>query len=104
MAVYHITHVDNLESIVASGQLDCDNACAAKRIESVSIAYDNLKGQRAVKLVDVAAGGTLADYVPFYFAPRSPMLYVIANGYLENYAGGQEEIVHLVSSVEGARG
>ncbi len=45
-------------------------------------------------------GGVLADYVPFYFAPRSPMLYVISRGAVPRYKRGQEEVLHLVSSTE----
>lgn len=45
-------------------------------------------------------GGTLSDYVPFYFAPRSPMLYAIHKGIVEGYTGGQGEVLHLVSGAE----
>lgn len=48
----------------------------------------------------MGAGGTLADYVPFYFAPRSPMLYAISTGWVDGYAGPQEDILHLVCSVD----
>ena len=50
----------------------------------------------------VGVGGTLADYVPFYFAPRSPMLFTIHRGNVEGYQEGQRPIVHLVASVEAA--
>ena len=46
----------------------------------------------------------LADYVPFYFAPRSPMLYAIYKCNVQDYTGSQEEIVYLVSTVEIATG
>lgn len=98
--MYHITHVENLASIIADGGLDCDTACVAAGRTPISIAYTDLKAKRALKVVEVAGGGTLADYVPFYFAPRSPMLYAIAHGYVEAYQGDQASIVHLVSSVE----
>ncbi len=52
--------------------------------------------------VTVAAGGTLGNYVPFNFCPRSVMLYVVAQGH-ENYQEGQQPIVHLVSSIETIR-
>ena len=42
----------------------------------------------------------VAEYVPFYFAARSPMLYVITKGQVPTYQAGQEDIVYLVTSVE----
>lgn len=48
----------------------------------------------------MAPGGTLSDYVPFYFTPCSPMLYNIKTGY--NGVPKQEameEIVLLVASL-----
>jgi hypothetical protein len=99
-AAFHITHVENLVSIVAGGGLDCDNGCAESGIEPISIAYANLKEQRARTAVTAAAGGTLADYVPFYYGPRSPMLYAIQRGNVMEYEGLEEEIVHLVCSVD----
>lgn len=44
------------------------------------------------------------DYVPFYFAPRSPMLYTISRGNVPKCPDGQIPVVHLVSSVEKVRG
>ena len=40
-----------------------------------------------------------ADYVPFYFGPKSPMLYAIKQGKVEGYQG-QREIVYLVAAAE----
>jgi ssDNA thymidine ADP-ribosyltransferase, DarT len=99
-AAYHITHVENLASIVACGQLYCDNECSGAERNPVEIAYPDLKARRAGQAVEVAAGGTLADYVPFYFAPRSPMLYAISTGWVRGYNGPQEDILHLVCAVD----
>ncbi len=97
-AVYHITDVGNLDSMIDAGCIHCDEGCASLKSAPVSIAYTDLKAKRAVTVVEVAAGGTLANYVPFYFAPRSPMLYTIHRG---NVAGAtQENIVHLVFCLE----
>lgn len=99
--VYHITHVDNIASMAASGELRCDSDCAADdSINPTSIAYENLKARRSNWDVEKARGGTLANYVPFYYGPRSPMLYVISRGYVSGYAGGQAEVAHLVCSVQ----
>jgi hypothetical protein len=99
-AAYHITHVENLASIIACGQIDCDNGCAVAERNPIGIAHTNLKAQRARTDVVVAAGGTLADYVPFYYAPRSPMLAAIWYGNVPDYDGAQDDIVHLVCSVD----
>ncbi len=64
----------------------------------MSIAYLDLKAKRSDWPVRVARGGTLAEYVPFYYAPRSPMLYAIAGGWVGGYSGGQVEVAHLVFS------
>jgi ssDNA thymidine ADP-ribosyltransferase, DarT len=100
VAVYHITHIDNIGAMARDGALRCDSSCNVNGIRPVSIAYDNLKAKRARWKVDVAQGGTLADYVPFYYAPRSPMLYAIDGGYVPSYDGGQVEVAHLVCSAQ----
>ena len=74
-------------------------ACEA-RLGLRGIAHQTIKSRRVQKRVPVAADGTLADYVPFYFTSRSPMLYSIHTGFVEGYSGGQREILHLVSSAE----
>jgi len=77
-----------------------NNDCSGAQREPVGIAHIDLKERRASKTIEVAAGGTLADYVPFYFAPRSPMLYAIAGGWVSGYGGSQEDVLHLVCSIE----
>jgi hypothetical protein len=106
--IYHITHIDNLSGILREGGLWCDAERLRRGLLVQTIAYQELKDRRSqlsVETLDgrpVAAGGELADYVPFYFANRSPMLYAIHTGYVEGYTGGQAEVVYLVSSVERA--
>jgi hypothetical protein len=98
--LYHITHIRNLESIIGKDGIMCDSSMNDSHIEHVGIAHKHIKERRARKHVPLDPGGTLADYVPFYFAPRSPMLYAIHTGYVEGYEGGQGAILHLVTSVE----
>lgn len=96
--IYHITHVDNLSSIIAAGGIWCDAERIRQRLAVEGIGYEHIKERRMKRSVPVAAGGVLGDYVPFYFAPRSPMLFVIDKRSTE-YKGGQEPIVHLTSNV-----
>ena len=51
-------------------------------------------------MVPVPPGGVVADYVPFYFAARSPMLYVIWRGQVPTYQAGQEDVVYLLTTIE----
>jgi len=99
-AVYHITHVDNIASMARLGAILCDRRCEKDGTQPVSIAYEDLKARRAWWRVTVAQRGTLADYVPFYYAPRSPMLYVINRGSVPGYGEGQAEVAHLVLAAE----
>lgn len=52
--------------------------------------------------VGCGPGGRVCDYVPFYFAPRSPMLYSIMRGNVEGVDSNQQRLVYLVSSTEAA--
>jgi hypothetical protein len=96
--VYHITHIDNLPSMINDGFLWCDQEQRRRGANHQNIGYSHIKERRLKHPVKVARGGTLGHYVPFYFGPRSVMLYVISKGH-EKYNGGQESVVHLVSSV-----
>ncbi|MGB0034804.1 MAG: DUF4433 domain-containing protein [Candidatus Acidiferrales bacterium] len=96
--IFHITHLTNLVSITATGRLVSDRA--AQAIDCVRIGHQHIKDRRLNRRVPLSPGGFVGDYVPFYFAPRSPMLYAINKGAVLGYAGGQAEVVHLVSSAE----
>ena len=101
--IYHITHLNNLKGIIDTGGIYSDSERIRRGLDCRNIGYSHIKQKRlSQRLVPVAAGGFLGDYVPFYFGPRSPMLYTINQGNVEGYDEGQEPIVHLVSSIETA--
>jgi hypothetical protein len=50
-------------------------------------------------LVPIAPGGSLSDYVPFYFTPFSMMMYNIKTGYGGITKRENKEIVIFVSSI-----
>lgn len=100
IAIYHITHVANLASILEAGGLLCESEASRRGLTAVDIGYSHIKERRARRRVAVASGGTLNDYVPFYFGPRSPMLYTIWRGNVPQYEGAQGDIVHLVADAE----
>jgi hypothetical protein len=94
--VYHITHVSNLPRIIAAGGLVSDAAILKAGGPAASIGMSNIK-QRRLSLPTCHPGVNVGDCVPFYFCPRSIMLYVIhcANHPDLTYRGGQGPIVHL---------
>ena len=101
--IYHITHVDNLPGIISEGRLWCDKERISRGLTSTNIGHVHIKQRRLNRPVATRAGGTLGDYVPFNFCPRSVMLFAVHKGH-PDYQGGQEEIVHLVSTVSRAVG
>jgi len=95
--IYHITHVSNLVPITAQGELLSDATIVAQGGPAVTIGMSTIKMRRLHLPVDCHPGDKVGDYVPFYFCPRSVMLYVIhwANQPDLPYRGGQGDIVHL---------
>jgi hypothetical protein len=98
--IYHITHVDNLPAILAAGGLRCCGELHRLGITYQNIAYATLQDRRAGTVVPCGPGGNLHEYVPFYFAPRSPMLYTINQGNVPGYTQGQRPVLHLVSTAQ----
>jgi len=96
--IYHITHVDNLATIAHEGVLLCDATIVARGGPTVTIGMTEIKRRRIEDIsVSCHPGTMVGDYVPFYFCPRSVMLYLLyrANHEALPYRGGQEPIVHL---------
>jgi len=98
--LYHITSVHNLPGIIRDGVLYSD-AEMVGRGHSVS-GYSNIKQRRLTQIrVDSCGGRYVGEFVPFYYCPRSPMLYTLNQGNVPGKpAGCQREIVHLVTSVD----
>ena len=96
--IYHITHMDNLPDIVADGGLVSDAEMIARGGPPAAIGMFTIKRRRVEQLeIDCHPGTKVGDYVPFYFCPRSIMLFVIhrANHPELIYRAGQDPIVHL---------
>ncbi|MGL4745892.1 MAG: type II toxin-antitoxin system toxin DNA ADP-ribosyl transferase DarT [Dermatophilaceae bacterium] len=86
-------------SVVEHGLL-AGSVCAGQGISGVALGYTSVKRQRAAQVVPCGSGGVVADYVPFYFAPRSPMLNTISRGNVSVEASDQDQIIYLVSSTQ----
>ena len=97
-AIYHISHIRNLGQILAEEGLHCDRS--AQKLKAINIGHIHIKERRLRRVVPVGPKGTVGDYVPFYFAPRSPMLYAISRSAVEGYTEGQSPVLYLCSTAE----
>lgn len=96
--IYHITHIDNLPGIIRDGVLWSDAKRLENRLDCEIVGMQDIKRRRLVELeVSCHPGTKVGQYVPFYFCPRSVMLYILyrANHVEITYRGGQVPILHL---------
>lgn len=96
--IYHIVHVDRLPSIIASNGLFCDAEMVKHTGLGTTIGMNTIKARRLNEnTLATHPGLFVGECVPFYFCPRSVMLYLIwkANSADLSYRGGQGPIVHL---------
>jgi len=101
--IYHILHVDRLPSVILDGWLWCDAEIASRNPPGTTIGVGKIKQRRLTELTLTSHPGLgIGDCVPFYFCPRSIMLYMIhrANHSELTYRGGQEPIIHLESDLK----
>lgn len=78
-----------------------DVLAAERGLLEVEVGDPGIKGVRRRRKVNRSPFGVVADYAPFYFAPRSPMLFSIDKGNVPSYQDGCDPLVYLVSTVEG---
>jgi hypothetical protein len=95
--IYHITHLENLPQIVDNA-LWSDAERIRRGLDCTIVGMSEIKRRRLEELeVDCHPGTKVGEYVPFYFCPRSIMLFLLHKGNHPDltYHGGQRPIVHL---------
>ena len=99
--IYHITAIENLPAILDEGGLLSDEVMSHR--DPTIIGHSHIKERRLTKIRVPSCGNRfVGEFVPFYFSPRSPMLYSINLGNTGRTPGCQNTIVHLVSRVRDA--
>lgn len=95
--VYHVTHIRNLESIVAQGLL-------ADAAPLVDLSTDLTRELR--RSAEVTPGDSVADYVPFYLSPTATLWEQLREGAADETrwsaaarAAASTDFVFLVSTV-----
>jgi hypothetical protein len=90
---FRITHIDNIPYIDRVGFVLPDSPYA-------STTYRSIGDQSVIaKRRTIIDGIDLTQYIPFYFGPRSVMLYVIQHGYNGVEKHKPEDIVYCVIKI-----
>ena len=102
--IYHITPINRLPSIIADGYLWGHTEVNQRGSIGTTIGIEEIKDMRLTIPLSSRPGLYVGNCVPFYFCPRSVMLYVLhmANHPKLTYRSGQQPIVHLQADVHKA--
>jgi hypothetical protein len=98
--IYRLVHVDNLAAILARGRLHAPLHVPDDGAPYRTIHDANVQANRRVKDVPCGPGGTVHDYLPFYFGPLPVMLLQLKTGQVAGYNEGQEPLVYLRTTVQ----
>jgi hypothetical protein len=98
--LFHFTHLDNIPEIVQLGALLSDTEVQRRGLLRTEAGDTQIKERRRRQRVPCPPGGVVADYVPFYFAARSPMMFVLKHGRVPTFSGDHRDLVYVVSDVE----
>ncbi len=91
-----MTHIDNIPHILEYG-------ISHRNSEQSNPNYRPIGDNSLISTRDsflLPNGVLLGEYIPFYFGLRTPILYVIQNGYNGVEALHPEKIVYCVSSIQ----
>jgi hypothetical protein len=98
--LYRFIHLDNLDLLLRRGGLYAPNHTPDDGLHYHTIHDEAVQAGRHVATIPCGPGGTLHDYVPFYFGSHSPMMLQLKTGRVEGYDEGQAPLIYLVTTVE----
>ncbi|GAA0427767.1 toxin-antitoxin system toxin DarT [Lentibacillus halophilus] len=94
--LYHITHVANLPSILEQGRLQSHLIIQQHELPYEDVANLDVQSRRKKTKISGGMGGSLHDYIPFYFESRSPMLYSLL--YKPNV--NQNDMIYFMTNIQ----
>ena len=91
---FRLVHIDNIPHILKNGIVKADSPQANSNY--VPIGDQLVIEKRKNRRLSSSSWQNIGDFIPFYFGPRSPMLYVIQHGYNGVRRIEAEDIVYCV--------
>lgn len=92
---FRLTHIDNIQGIMTKGLVRASSPLRDENYVSIGdVQVIQVRKDRKYQ------GFQLSDFMPFYFGPRSPMLYVIQHGFNGVPKVKPEDIVYCVIRIE----
>lgn len=94
--LYRMTHIENIPHILQYG-------ITHKNSNNYNNNYVPIGDNSIISTRNhfkLNSGKTIGDYIPFYFATRTPMLYVIQKGFNGVLPTKPEEIIYCVTSIQ----
>lgn len=98
--ILRFTHTDNLATLIQRGGLPSPNTTPMDNLPYRTIFNKTIQNARAVTKIPCGPGGTIHDYVPFYFGYLSPMMLQLKTGQVAEYIEGQEPLVYCVTTTQ----
>ena len=98
--ILRFTHLDNLGTVIRRGGLHAPNHVPDDGLNYRFCHSAEVQSARADVPIHIGPGGTVHDYVPFYFGYLSPMMLNLKTGRVEGYGEGQDPLIYLVSSAQ----
>jgi hypothetical protein len=94
--LFRMTHIDNIEHVLGYGITHSTSVNSNALF--VPIGDGSLISTRSRYIL--SNGKPLGDYIPFYFASRTPMLYVVQHGFNMVAPTHPEKIIYCVTSIQ----
>lgn len=98
--IFRLVHVDNMEVLLRRGGLHAPKHTPNDGLPYRTIHNVEIQAERRVRPIPCGPGGTIHDYVSFYFGYLSPMVFQLKTGWVPGYDEGQEPLVYLVSCAQ----
>ncbi len=98
--IYRLVHMENLDTLLLRNALHSPNHTPNDGLSYKTIHNINVQANRRIKQINCGPGGSIHDYIPFYFGPLSPMLLNLYTGRVPSYDEGQEPLIYLRSTIQ----